>query len=165
MFDPDISGVGHQPMGFDQMMLFYEQYTVLRSTISVTFITAGGAARVGVFLAPDTTSITNPITVVENGLCKWHCVDAASSSGGTGNRITTVELSFDTAVYFDRKRGKALLSDTNLFGTAAANPVEQAYFAVGVWAFYSQAVTTTVDCDVLVKYDAIYWEPRKLAPS
>jgi len=38
LFDPNTTGTGHQPMGFDQMMLMYEQYTVFASKITVEFI-------------------------------------------------------------------------------------------------------------------------------
>ncbi len=164
-FDPDVSGTGHQPMGFDQMMLLYEQYTVVASTISVTFISAGGAGRVGILLSPDTSAGADPSKLVENGLCKWHCMDAAASSGGTGQRIVTVEQSFNTAKFFGRQNDRVVVNDPDLFGTTAANPTEQAYFAVGGWAFPSQSGTTVIDFDVLIKYDVVYWEPRKLAKS
>lgn len=36
LYDPDSSGVGHQPMGFDQLCLFYKSFTVTKSTIRVT---------------------------------------------------------------------------------------------------------------------------------
>ena len=66
-FDPNVTGTGHQPMGFDQMMLFYEQYTVVRSKISIGMLSGGAVApRSGVYLSPDTTSITDPNRLMEN---------------------------------------------------------------------------------------------------
>lgn len=35
MFDPDVTGVGLQPMGFDEWTAFYTHYEVLASTITV----------------------------------------------------------------------------------------------------------------------------------
>jgi hypothetical protein len=35
LYDPDISGTGHQPRGFDQWMAFYQRYQVTDSMIKV----------------------------------------------------------------------------------------------------------------------------------
>ena len=37
-FDPNLTGVGHQPRGFDQFMAGYETFTVTGSKISVNFV-------------------------------------------------------------------------------------------------------------------------------
>ncbi len=53
-YDPNITGTGHQMMGFDQMMLFYEQAVVVRSKIQVTFSSAFASdLRVAISLTPD----------------------------------------------------------------------------------------------------------------
>ena len=58
VYDPNITSTGHQPLGFDTMMLYYEQYTVIESRITVTACGNGGqAVNIGVCLAPDTTSL------------------------------------------------------------------------------------------------------------
>lgn len=37
LFDPDFSGVGHQPFGFDQVKQFYKNFLVKRCDVEVTF--------------------------------------------------------------------------------------------------------------------------------
>lgn len=37
LFDPDVSGVGHQPMGFDQLTTFYNNFRVTGCKYHVTF--------------------------------------------------------------------------------------------------------------------------------
>jgi len=37
LFDPDITSVGHQPMGYDQWSAIYQRYTVLSSKITVRY--------------------------------------------------------------------------------------------------------------------------------
>ncbi len=44
LFDPDVSGVGAQPYGFDQMMTFYSKYRVLSSKIECWFCSVGTSA-------------------------------------------------------------------------------------------------------------------------
>lgn len=163
MFDPNISGTGHQPMGFDQMMLFYEQCTVLRSSISITAV-AENPCRFGVYLAPDTAGNgVDPIKLVENGLMRTHVLDGNVSAGGTGERVKTVTFSFDTAKYFGRKGD--IVNDPTLFSTAAANPTEQAYFALCAWNFMNVGGACVIDFDVLMAFDVVFWEPRKLGVS
>lgn len=44
LFDPDITGVGHQPLGFDQWSTFYNKYTVYGSKIKAAFCNVDGSA-------------------------------------------------------------------------------------------------------------------------
>lgn len=163
-FDPDISGTGHQPMGFDQMMALYDQYTVLGAKISVNFIAGSLPPCVAVFINPDTTTLTSPINLVENGLIQAEHLDCGSTTGGTGQRTIQVTKSIDIAKYFGRPKGMSIVNDAELHGTAAANPVEQAYFVVAAWD-YATGAASTVYFDVLLEFDVMFTEPRKLASS
>lgn len=52
LYDPDITGTGHQPMGFDQWQGFYNKYTVYGSKIRATFCNVDSVAG-----APNTENI------------------------------------------------------------------------------------------------------------
>lgn len=165
IFDPNITGTGHQPMGFDQMMLFYEQCTVVRSTITIVPIPAS-PARCGICLAPDTTSLTDPIRVVENGLERTLSISGLATATNVNQRNPSITLSCDVASYFGRKSFRELLDDNALVTTAAANPTEQVYYCLVFWQVTPDGSTAhSVEFDVTIAYDVIYWEPRKLAPS
>lgn len=164
LFDPNITGTGHQPMGFDEMMLMYEQYTVLSSKISVHLINASGAGltcAAGVYLSPDTTQITVPSRLLENGYIKW---DTLAPVGVLGY-LKTMNLDCDMTTYFARTKSKReLVDDVNLFGTSAANPTEQVYF--GVVLFDPTGLSNTVLYFVpTIEYEVIFWEPKKLTQS
>lgn len=164
MFDPNITGTGHQPMGFDQMMLMYEQFTVVSSKISVLAINASAASilnSAAVYLSPDTTSIVAPSRLLENGYITWTTLTPVFLAGS----FKTLNLDCDVATYMGRVKNKrALVSDPDLFGTAAANPVEQIYF--GILTFDpTLSNATTLDFTVQIEYEAIFWEPRKLTQS
>lgn len=161
-YDPDFSGTGHQPMGFDQMMLFYDQYTVLASKITVTFTADASAMRFGLGISPDTTALGTALQIVENGMLTSRTCDA--SNGGTGPRIFPLTNSVDCARYFGRDPGRALVNDPELHGTATANPVEGVYYACSAWNFMT-TVTCTAYYDVLIEYDVVFTEPRKVANS
>jgi len=167
IFDPNITGTGHQPIGFDQMMLLYEQATVVRSNIDVTFnVGPGLTVRAGVALFPDASALTDPKQLVENGLIKMIPITSGSSTFQNQLMHTTVRLDCDVAKYFGRPSYQSLMNDDNLFTTAAANPVEQVYYGIVAWQISPDGATTTsLGFDVLISYDVIYWEPRKLGIS
>lgn len=167
MFDPNITGTGHQPIGFDQMMLMYEQATVVRSSIQVTFnVGPGLTGEFGVALFPDASALTNPSQLVENGLVNYVPLTSGSSTFQNQRIRSVVRLDCDICKYFGRRGIRSLLNDDNLYTTAAANPVEQAYYGVVAWQISPDGSTTTsLGFDVLISYDVIYWEPRKLTES
>jgi hypothetical protein len=163
LYDPNITGTGHQPIGFDQMMSLYEQYTVTRSSVTVTFRPLG-TCSFGVSLAPDTTIITNSPELVENGLCKY--ATRTSYTTEMGLALPRITLNCDIRGYFGQKTTRELLNNTNLYGTAAANPTEQAYFAISGWESTGlSGGSITLGFEVVIAYDAIFWEPRKIGTS
>jgi hypothetical protein len=163
MFDPDISGTGHQPMGFDQMMAVYTTYHVIRATITVTALPEAAGCALGLYLSPDTTAITDPIRLIENGLMR--VIHLGTNVADGGQRLGSISLSVDVPRYFGRSRDiRSMLNDDNLGGTSAANPFEGVYFGICAFCFYSSAAVT-IDYDVMLTYDAIFSEPRKLTVS
>lgn len=166
-FDPDSSGTGHQPIGFDQAMALWEQFVVYGAKATVRFLSNSAAAVVvGIFLNPDTT---NPPTVgdlMENGYLKSTFLYGASSatSGGAAHTVKSISLNCDNVRYFGQKGRGGYLSNSVFSGTAAASPSEVAYF--GVFAYcMTGAVNYSVLFDIQLSYDVYFWEPRKISQS
>jgi len=164
MFDPDIISTGHQPMGFDQMMSLYNHYTVVRASITFTFNVSSQVtglpyrAALGVF--PSVSPASDPHIFMENGLL----VSNSFSGNPTPNQfpLPSLTLNCDVAKIFGRKSDKDVIFTTELSGDASSNPAEQSYFIFGAWQIAIDGVhATTLDLDVLISYDAVYWEPRK----
>lgn len=162
LFDPDATGIGHQPIGFDQMMALYEQFTVTRAHIKVTFASAGEHCRVGIYLNPDITSPGLP-RLVENGLMVTSVINGPATANGR-YAFATLELVCDIPKYFGKSR-QAILGDPQMYGTIAANPGEQVYFGVCAWAGFDSAADVAVGYDVTITYESVYWEPKKLTSS
>lgn len=157
-FDPDQSGTGHQPLGFDEMTKYYDQFTVIKSKITVRYVAESASVPmvVGVKLNDDTTNETNTSDIIENGLNRSEIL---VGTGGGPAQVKKIVLGCDVAKYFGRPAGKGIINDPNLFGTSAASPVEEAYYQLFVYAAVN---TTTVTCgfDVLLEYDVVFWEPK-----
>jgi len=164
LFDPDITGAGHQPMGWDQMMLMYEQATCVSSKITVNAIN-GSAAGVyggfGLYLSPDAVSITSVARLMENGYLKYRTMTPINTQGSR----QVLSLDCDVSAYFGLNKNKrSLVGDVELYSTSAANPIEQVYFVV--LAFDPTAANVvTLYFDVNIEYEVIFWEPRKLTQS
>lgn len=162
VYDPNVTGTGHQPLGFDTMMTYYEQYTVVASKITVECCANGiQAGTFAISLTPDTTAGALP-DVVENGLCVLKTIDGRGTIG-TGQRIGSLSLPCNVARYFGRKSKKDLIDSSELSGTAAANPSEQVYFMISAWGFGGFSDNTAFQMTALVEYDVVFWEPRKVA--
>jgi len=163
-YDPNVTGTGHQPMGFDTGMLYYEQCTVLASKITVRGVGNGIQPVVlSICLAPDTTTSALP-DIVENGLCVNKVLDGRAGGGyGTGDRIGRIALDCDVAKYFGRPNRREIVNDPNLYCTAAANPVEQVYYLINTWGQGTFTDNTACSVDVILEFDVEFWEPRKVA--
>jgi len=157
LFDPDITSTGHQPMGFDQMMVSYNHYYVTSAKIIVNFKNVGtGMPQCSISVDPDATPITVPDRITEFGMVN----ETTCESKGVSGSVKTLEQ----LVSIRKAQGvKDVLDVTDLSGTAAANPTEQTYFHVQIWD--NAAVTTNVNFDVVIEYHAIFTEPRVLTES
>jgi len=156
IFDPDFSGIGHQLMGFDQMMLFYNHFCVIRSKLKVTFrSTASSTNSFMVCIREDANS--TPLTVidriVEVGANVMDVIDESGSSGGT----KVLWLGFDICKLQGLSRS-ALTADPTLRGDVATSPTEITYYHVQCWD--SNGKTGTVTFDAILELEAVFMEPR-----
>ncbi len=71
-FDPNLTGVGHQPLGFDQWSTFYTKYRVHGIKYKVTFVNTSTTFQADVAVIPKNVStvITNPNTLWERAYGK-----------------------------------------------------------------------------------------------
>lgn len=67
LYDPDLTGVGHQPLYFDQYINLYARYRVLGSKIQIDVINSNGGSALFYVVEPNTdiSSITDIATLYE----------------------------------------------------------------------------------------------------
>lgn len=161
LYDPNITGAGHQPMGFDQLMLLYEHYTVLGGKITVSFAnqTVAEGGYIGLAIFPDATVETTPTKMVENGLIRRSYI--APNAGNPKSQVT-MTMPFTIAKINGVTR--SIIGDDLYRGDIASNPTEQTYLHCFVYN-PSTANLITVHISVLIEFDAWFTEPRKLAQS
>lgn len=163
-YDPNITGTGHQPVGWDTMMLSFEHAVVLRSSIRVMFMsTTASTSRCAITLLPDTTTPGSISEAVENGLTVMTFVNGQNStSSGNFHQMKELELHCDVPKYFGKTR-QEIISSPEMYCTAAANPTEQVYFTILCWGMDANTYLNAID--VVLEYEIFYYEPRRLAVS
>jgi len=158
MFDPNISGTGHQPYYFDQLAALYDHYCVIGSKCKFTIINTGvndPAYGVCAFVDDDTTATYSSLDeIAERQTGKYHKTPAIQAT-----HSYKLSLNWSAKKYF----GKDPLSNTDLQGTVAANPTEQSYYKVAVQANAASNVTTAVTCEI--EYIAVWKEIKEVAQS
>jgi len=171
LYDPNSTGTGHQPMGFDQLMLYFEHYCVFAARIKADFLNQsdptglGASAIVGVYLSPDAVASTDVQKAIENGLIKTTIVGAAGSDSSGVHHIKSVSMDVDVRKYFGRNKNvRQLIEDTDLAGSATASPIEGVYFGITAWGF-PQGQDMVLQVAFTVEFDALFYEPRKVSVS
>lgn len=158
LFDPDITGIGQQPVGFDQMTPLFDHYTVIYAQISVDFIASdqstGSGCLVGV-RTQDNTTIGTDVMQLTTGDCATGIVSPAED-----------HINLTRQVSLSRFLGRPnIMSEDDLRGTSGSNPDEQAYFHVFAFPFPGGGDVTNVNTFIRIDYVAIWTEPRSLSAS
>ncbi len=114
LYDPDVTGVGGQPTGFDQLSNFYNKYRVMSSSISVTFINTASVGTLVTIIPTDTAGgVSGATDAASSPYSKWGVV--ANANGA--NRLTLVN-SISTSKIF----GTDASQDDLFSATTSANP-------------------------------------------
>lgn len=159
LFDPDFTSTGHQPMGFDQMMIFYNHFCVISARLRVVFKCQTATAPTAcIRVDADSTPITVIERIVEFGGCVTECLEAKGGYGANKELALNVSISKLQGVPL-----KAILADVNLRGTAASSPSEVSYFHLQLWD--TTGVTGTAQIEVILEQQAVFTEPRDISQS
>jgi len=159
LYDPNITGTGHQPMGFDQMMLFYNHYCVTKAKM---IIVAQNASTVPCQLVLRQDAGSTPLTVIDRilemgGMAYTH-LDTTANSNAQKELILSIDLAKAQGI-----SPFALTANPSLRGSSAANPAELTYFIIQL--FSAAGFTTTVNIDVLIEFESYFLEPLDQAAS
>lgn len=160
LYDPNITGAGHQPMGFDQIMLMYNNFTVIGAKARITFRTTDSSTGVdvGCHISTTSTAPNNLDELIENGRCKWKLL---GYQGGNGPTIAHMNAKASIKKYFQMKN---IMDEDDLKGTVLTNPNKQLY--LHIFARQPNNVDSQpVYAQVLLEYVSIFTRPIMLNQS
>jgi hypothetical protein len=145
-------------MGFDQMMLSYNHFCVMYSTIRITARNKSNTSPVTVCIRQDASPTA--VTVIDRIMEFGGLV--ACELDTFGEQTKKLELKLDIAK-IQGISPSALTSDSTLRGDAGNSPTEVTYWHVQTWD--TAALTSTVNFDVILEQTAKFFEPRDLTES
>lgn len=147
--DPDVSGVGTQPRGFDQLMALYDNYMVDEVLIEVMFSSSGSVRPmvVGVALDENSTSKTpkayGEATVSDMGMII------------PGNTTRKIRMTVKPWQFLGLLKG-----DDTLKGTTAVDPVTKAFFHVFTFCADQGTSPPQVQAQVKLTYKVVLTSPN-----
>jgi len=159
-YDPDYSGLGHQPMGFDQYMNMYSRYRVIGSKISCTFVandttSAASSALCGILKTTIPTAVLNSAGLIENDKCVYRTIQLGETS-------KPISLKYSTK----KAQGlKNIMDNFEISGTVNSSPIIEDYFHVWVAPVNANQDPQTVSCQIHLEYLVIFSDPVQLGQS
>lgn len=163
-YDPDITGVGHQPRGFDELMSMYDHYTVIGSKITVSFTQAYASSYnpmyIGIALKDDVTTYTDPNDYLEGR----NLVSAVLPAHYVNNPATmrTLSKSFSLRKFLSVTKA---MSSNQYRGTSSSNPNDGAYFHIFGAPVNSGADEPAININFRIDFLVVFTEPRQPAQS
>ena len=159
LYDPNITGAGHQPRGFDQLMLMYDHYIVLGAKIVVRFSNPNNASAImaGIAIRDQNTNDPNVLNWEEDSYIKKTVV-----SSNAGSAVASLAHSVNPNKFLSRSKP---LSDPQLKGDVGNNPTEQAYFHVGMWPLDGASNLSVCAFAVQIEYIVAFIEPKIVGES
>lgn len=158
LYDPNLGGVGHQPLYFDQLSAIYNHYTVIASkmTVKATMPNSAGVAGMllGIFINDDSSVTPTPF------YARAEQPTAVYRNIGQAIGETVLVKKWSAKENF----GPGVLGDPNLQGTSAANPTEQQVFTIFAQA-NDETSTNSILTLVTIEYDAVWQELKDIANS
>lgn len=150
LYDPNITGVGHQPSGFDEYMKLYNEYVVVGSTIKVVFANADDTypQQVGVSLLDFSTTSADTRKYIENGNTNW----TICSARGGGKDVVTLTHEANIRKFSTQD----VFNEQGFAGTVSANPADTHYYHIWAVAADGSTDTAVVNFQVEITYDVYF---------
>lgn len=157
LYDPNVTGAGHQPRGFDELMSFYDHYVVIGAKLTVTACNrdANYSQYIAIMAKDDANTFSTINDYVEQSDTRYHIL----SKEGGGNDCRRMSIQLSPPKYAGRS-----VDDNDLRGSNTTGPNEGVYFHIA--AAPTQSIDSSqVDVSVLIEYIAVFSEPDHLVQS
>ncbi len=157
-FDPDESGIGHQPMYFDQYAAVYSKYKVISCSCSVTGsnYNASASAVLAIIPSSEIPTLTSYAIAMEQPYAKRTELLPISTRGGVqstvASRMSTRRILGLTSAQF---------ASEDYSATTGATPSSVWYWNIAAFDVSAVSVRLLVDLD----YKVIFYDRRAPSPS
>lgn len=183
LFDPNKTGVGHQPRGFDEFMEIYDTFTVTGSKISVSWMYEGYDGPSVVSLTGNllkTTGTGDSQPALTPMVCGLHKGLETLTAGAAEEQMEkdrtnwtyitsqsgtrTLKQSLKVSDFYGKG---ALVGAEGYTGNKATSPTEEIFYEL--WCARAAndypAEATKVVAYATIEYDCVFTEPKTLGAS
>lgn len=156
LYDPNRTGVGHQPYGFDQLVPIYNRYRVIACSYAVQFYPSEGTSPIRFAVLPGNEEITNTTIsdACEDPRAKWGIQVVGGPSKIVKGKVYLPSLLGRTAAEYRATQGPlangGTPADSAVLNIYARGLNEGAMNAIGV---------------ITMKYTVEWFDPHILAQS
>lgn len=148
-YDPDQTGVGHQPRGYDQYVAMYARWFVRKSKITVH---AGSSqySVVGVSVTTLPNTSLSLLDQTEQAVVSYKMINVNSAND-------PITQTFDLQTW-KRQVGDGM-ADNAIHGASGASPSEQFFFNVFTFDTNATIDPTAVVLFVTIDYEVVFFDP------
>lgn len=161
LYDCDITGTGHQPTGFDQLMALYTEYVVTASKITIQAINTNDSASpiplVLITIKDFATTSSDVRVYIENGNCVQSLLTAKD-----GSKSATVLSHY---VNLKDYSTQDIFNEDNFAGSITANPSDTHYWHVVCGPFDGVSNLSSVSFRATIEYEVYFRNPALTALS
>lgn len=156
IYDPDISGVGTQPNGHDQLAAFYNRYVVRFAEIKVRFASASAISRACIAVTNGNYIFANYEELAQCTRAKQRVLPDVTKD--------TVGRTITMRVDLKKLYGRPSLADDRCQADFGSSPQEAAQFVIGLQNMDGISATSAY-LDVEIKYWTECFDMKNVLPE
>ena len=151
LFDPDVTGAGHQPRYFDSLNIQYLQYRVVGSIITVkaSNFDAASPQIFGIEMSKQAAAQTSALALLEDPDVRT--VQLSPSTGGSNTKTVRKGWSLQRAV------GRLAKGDQDYSANTTSSPSAQWYFHLFAFPVDASKDAGTINVTVQIMYRCIFY--------
>lgn len=161
IFDPNRTGTGHQPYGFDQLAALYNRYRVLKTSWRVMFGTSTGTYNIVVvpLNGLPANAVSNQTTFEQNA----EAPRSRSHVQGGGGAPTVIDQRSISLNDLNGVTKTEYLADDRFEAQVGASPTEVIILMIGIYNPTASTIANTVSVELV--YEVDLHDPINLASS
>lgn len=158
VYDPNQTGTGHQPYGFDQLSPIYNRYRVISVRYRVTYMNTNGTNMIN-WAIPSNAGVapTDVNQVQENPRIKWRMQQLGGPLYPVNGKIYLPSLTGLNANQY--------MADDRYQATTTASPDESLLLTTGIAPTIPGTEAITANVTVELDYLVEFFDPKTLAQS
>lgn len=156
VFDPNRTGIGHQPYGYDQLAALYNRYRVISCSYNITAYSGGSVVRVAAIPCNEIFTTTPSVSAAcENPRSKWIIqIPGGNTKLLKGNVYMPSLVGRNKAQY---------MADDRFQAQVGSNPAEAGL--LGIFGADIGDLSATIQCTITLNYVVEWFDVISLGQS